>query len=117
LKKTIQENLFSYIKESFDDPLTEKQKDLIMILEVIEIVKYVVHLNKSWTGRPSEDRCALARAFIEKAVYNLDNNRMLIDLLHNMPSLRMICEFVQRNDILSESTFSRAFAEFAQSCL
>lgn len=91
----------------------EKQKDLIMILEVIGIEKYVQHLNESWTGRPPEDRCCLARAFVAKAVYNLDNTRMLIDLLHNMPPLRKICGFVQRSDISSESTFSRAFSEFA----
>jgi hypothetical protein len=36
-------------------------------LEVIEIEKYVVHLNGSWTGRPPEDRCALARSFAEFA--------------------------------------------------
>ena len=113
LKKTIQENLFPYLRECLDDPLTEKQKDLIMILEVIEIERYVAHLNASWTGRPPEDRCALARSFVGKAVYNLDNTRMLIDLLHNMPPLRKICGFVQRSDIPSESTFSRAFQEFA----
>jgi hypothetical protein len=113
LKKTIQENLFPHLRECFDDPLTEKQKDLIMILEVIEIEKYVHHLNNSWTGRPPEDRCTLARSFVAKAVYNLANTRMLIDLLHNMPTLRKICGFVQRKNIPSEATFSRAFAEFA----
>jgi len=115
LKKTIQENLFPHLRECLDDPPTEKQKDLIMILEVVEIEKYVTHLNSSWTGRPPEDICPLARAFVAKAVYNLDNTRMLIDLLHNMPSLRKICGFVQRNSIPSESTFSRAFPEFALS--
>ena len=117
LKKTIQENLFPYLRECLDDPLTEKQKDLIMILEVIEIERYVAHLNASWTGRPPEDRCALARSFVGKAVYNLDSTRMLIDLLRNMPPLRKICGFVQKSDIPSESTFSRAFQEFALSGL
>jgi len=117
LKKTIQENLFPHLRECLDDPLTEKQKDLIMILEVIEIEKYVAHLNDSFTGMPPEDRCAPARSFAAKAVYNLDNTRMLIDLLHNMPPLRKICWFIQRRDIPSESTFSRAFAEFAGSGL
>lgn len=87
------------------------------ILEVVEIEKYIAHLNDSWTGKLPEDRCPLARSFVAKAVYNLDNTRMLIDLLHNMPPLRKICGFVQRNDIPSESTFSRAFAEFALSGL
>lgn len=67
--------------------------------------------------RPPEDRCPLARSFVAKAVYRLDNTRILIDFLHNMPPLRKICGFVQRNDIPSESTFSRAFAEFAFSGL
>ena len=113
LKRTIQENLFPYLRECLDDPLTEKQKDLIMILEVIEIEKYVRHLNDSWTGRPPKDRCALSRSFVAKAVYNIDNTRMLVELLHNMPSLRKICGFAQKRDIPSESTFSRAFGEFA----
>jgi len=113
LKKTIQENLFPHMAECLDDHLTEKQKDLIMILEVIEIEKHVKRLNDSGTGRPPEDCCALARSFVAKAVYNLDNTRILIDILHNIPSLRKICGFVQRRDIPSESTFSRAFAEFA----
>ena len=86
-----------------------------MILEVVEIEKYAAHLNNSWKGRPPEDRCPLARSFVAKAVYNLANTRMLIDLLHNMPPLRKICGFVRRNDIPSEATFSRAFAEFATS--
>ena len=77
LQKTIQENLFPHLRECLNDPLTEKQKDLIMILEVVEIEKYVAHLNNSWAGRPPEDRCPLARSFVAKAVYNLDNTRML----------------------------------------
>ena len=40
--------------------------------------------------------------------------RMLVDMLHAMPNLRMICGFVRRIDIPSESTFPRAFAEFAR---
>src|SRR4030066_2557894 len=109
LKKTIQENLFPHLRECFDDPLTEKQKDLIMILEVVEIEKYVAHLNDSWTGRPPEDRCPLARSFVAKAVYRLEKKRRLIDFLHNMGSFMKICGVVRRKDISSESTFSRAF--------
>src|SRR5450756_177969 len=62
---------------------------------------------------PPEDRRPLARAFVAKAVYNLPTTRVLIDFLHNMPSLRKICGLARRNDIPSEPTFSRAFAEFA----
>jgi hypothetical protein len=106
--------LFPHLRECLDDPLTEKQRDLIMILEVIGIEKHVPSpVNASSTGRPPEDRRPLARAFVAKVVYNLPTTRVLIDFLHNMPSLRKICGFVRRNDIPSEPTFSRAFAKFA----
>ena len=75
--------MFPHLREYLDDPLTEKQKGIIMALEVVQIEKYVQHLNKLWTGQPSEDRCYLARIIVTKAVYNLDNTRILIDLLHN----------------------------------
>ncbi len=67
-----------------------------------------------WMGRTPEDRRPIARAFVAKAVYDLPTTRMLIEMLHTMPNLRMICGFVRKNDIPSESTFSRAFAEFAR---
>ena len=118
LKTRIQENLFPHLRECFDDPLTEKQKDLIMILEVVEVEQYVPSLvYAASTGRPPEDRRPIARAFVAKAVYNLPTTHILIDLLHTMPSLRMICGFVAKADIPSEPTFSRAFAEFARTDL
>lgn len=48
-----------------------------------------------WPGRPSKDRLAIARAFLAKSVYGLAHTRQLPH----------------------ESTFSRAFAEFAHSQL
>ena len=66
-------------------------------------------------GRPSKDRCALARAFIAKSVWNLQSTRALIDRLMVDTCLRRLCGWQRRSEIPSESTFSRAFAEFAQS--
>ncbi|MCP4375335.1 MAG: transposase, partial [bacterium] len=48
-----------------------------------------------------------------KAVYNLSTTRMLIDRLMCDKTLRRICGWERQSDIPSESTFSRAFAEFA----
>ncbi|MBA4417844.1 MAG: hypothetical protein C0392_08030 [Syntrophus sp. (in: bacteria)] len=50
LKTRIQENLFPHLRECLDDPLTEKQKDLIMILEVIEIERYVTREQRKMPG-------------------------------------------------------------------
>jgi IS5 family transposase len=113
LKTRIQDNLFPHLKECCNDPLTAIQKDLVTSLEVIEIEKYVSSPSYHWMGRTPEDRRPIARAFVAKAVYDLHTTRMLVDMLHTMPNLRMICGFVRNGDIPSESTFSRAFAEFA----
>jgi IS5 family transposase len=113
LKTRVQDNLFPHLKECCNDPLTTIQKDLVMCLEVIEIEKYVSSPYYHWMGRIPEDRRPIARAFVAKATYNLPTTRMLIDMLHTMPNLRMICGFVKKRDIPSESTFSRAFADFA----
>lgn len=46
---------------------------------------------------------------------SIKTTRALIEALHTMPNLRMICGFVKKNDMPSESTFSRAFGEFTKS--
>lgn len=114
LKMRVQDNLFPHLKECCHDPLTQIQKDLVMSLEVIEIEKYVSSGSYHWMGRTPEDRRPIARAFVAKAVYDFPTTRMLVDMIHTMPNLRMICGFVRKSDIPSESTFSRAFAEFAR---
>ena len=68
-------------------------------------------------GRPPEDRRALARAFLAKAVWDLPTTRHLIDRLGADPSLRRLCGWPRLGDIPSEATFSRAFAEFSASRL
>jgi IS5 family transposase len=114
LKGRLQENLFPHLRECCSDPLTKIQKDLVTTLEIVEIEKYVCSPLYHWMGRTPEDRRPIARAFVAKAVYDLPTTRMLVDMLHTMPNLRMICGFVRDIDIPSESTFSRAFGEFAQ---
>jgi hypothetical protein len=52
---------------------------------------------------------------VAKAVYNFQTTRDLIEALHSMVNLRKICGFIKKQDIPSESTFSRAFNEFASS--
>ncbi len=72
-----------------------------------------------WTGpgRPREDRQALARGFIAKAVWGLPTTRHLIDRLKVDPTLRRLCGGSRVAEIPSEATFSRAFAECSQSRL
>jgi hypothetical protein len=55
----------------------------------------------------------MAHAFLAKAVYQIPTTRALIDALKARPTLRRLCGWERATDIPSESTFSRAFADFA----
>jgi hypothetical protein len=108
----IQGTLFPRLEEELP-PLTQKQQQLISILEIVRIEEFVCSFCYGFRGRPEKNRRAILRAFAAKAVYNMPTTRMLIERLHSDSSLRRICGFEFRNEIPSESVFSRAFAEFA----
>ncbi len=57
---------------------------------------------------------ALARAFLAKAIYNMATTEILIERLNSDLSLRRLCGYERRNQLPSQSTFSRAFKEFAE---
>ena len=112
----IQNNLFPHLEEILD-PLTEKQKKLVAILELIRIENFVPAAQLGLPGRPPEDRQAIARAFIAKMVYNFSTTVALIEQLRTSTNVRRICGWEHRSDIPSETSFSRAFAEFANTSL
>jgi hypothetical protein len=136
LMSAIQGELFPHFQKSLDEPLSDKQKKLISILELIEIEKYVQSSSYQWMGRKIKDRCAIARGFVAKAVYDMPTTRSLIEGLHDKANLRRICGFnkqpyktvyevvekvgklervaMKKSTLPSESTFSRAFTEFSE---
>jgi len=50
LKAKIQVDLFPHLEENFKDFMTDKQKKLIMILEMVEIERYVRSPEYQWMG-------------------------------------------------------------------
>ena len=110
----IQRSLFPFLEEELG-PMTEKQRKLVGILELIRIEDSLGYTHK--TGRKPADRKLIARAFVAKAVYNFSMTRELLDRLKCDKVLRRICGWESPNQIPSESTLSRAFAEFAESRL
>jgi hypothetical protein len=94
-------------------PLSEKQQQLVTVLEFSRVESFIPHWHGS-VGCPLEDRCAIARAYVAKAVYNMPTTVVLIERLQNDKSLRRLCGWEGKSEIPSESTFSRAFAEFAE---
>jgi len=109
----IQRVLFPLIKEEIEEPLTEKLKQLVKILELVRIEDFI-RIPSYWHGQSPKDRKQIARAFVAKAVYNMTSTRELIDRLKTTPALRRICGWERASEIPHESSFSRAFAEFAQ---
>ena len=108
----LQGHLFPWMRED-DDPVTEALGRLITTLDVIGLEAFVPEPPRG-PGRPPEDRRALARAFVAKAVLCIPTTSALIERLDVDKSLRRILGWERRAQVPSEATFSRAFAEFAQ---
>jgi hypothetical protein len=111
----IQGFLFPMLREEVGR-LTAQHERLVIVLNVVRVEAFV----QMWSGlpgRPLEDRHALARAFVAKAVLNLPTTASLIERLAVDATLRRLCGWERASQVPSESTFSRAFAEFAASAL
>jgi Transposase domain (DUF772) len=91
--------------------LTDKLCHLAQILEVIRIEEKVESPPKNKRGRPQIDRTSMARAFVAKTFLRMPDTRSLIESLKHSPSLRQLCGM---ENVPSEPTFSRAFAQFAK---
>jgi hypothetical protein len=111
----IQAFLFPMLREEVG-PLTAQHERLVIVLEMAPVGSFI-NIWPGLPGRPPEDRHALARAFIAKAVLDLAATTGLIERLAVDVVLRRLCGWERASQVPSESTFSRAFAEFAQSSL
>ena len=109
--------LFPHLETVLDEPLTQKLKQFIRILDVVGIEKHTASPFAQWMGRKQADRRPIARAFLAKAVYDLPTTQLLLEILRLQPTLRRLCGFEYQRDIPSASTFSRAFAEFSEAGL
>jgi hypothetical protein len=111
----IQGFLFPRLREEIG-PLTAQHERLVIVLEVARIEAFV-QMWPGLPGRPPQDRHALARAFVAKAVLDLPTTSSLIERLAVDAALRRLCGWERASQVPSESTFSRAFGEFAASAL
>ena len=121
MKLTLRQQLaqFSHLLQTELFPLLEqltgemkgKARRLATVLEMIPMARFVPAAG--WLGRPRKDRAAVACAFVAKAVYGFTTTRQLLDALERDPQLRQLCGWKWAWQVPHESTFSRAFAEFA----
>ncbi|MGH9697670.1 MAG: transposase [Bryobacteraceae bacterium] len=94
-------------------PLAEKARLLVGVLDMLPLSRWIA-ARRGWQGRPSKDRQALGAAFLAKAIYGLETTRHLLERLRSDGQLRCLCGWNTVRQIPHESTFSRAFAEFAE---
>src|SRR5258708_7686313 len=104
--------LLIQLLESCAPNFTSVHLDLMLVLEIL-CVESMIPAPACGRGRPSEDRRPLFRSFVAKAALNVSETRELIERLHTDESLARVVGYSSRALIPSESTFSRAFAEFA----
>ena len=114
----LQGELIGLVEQDYTG-LTPKLEQIIRAFEFTQI-ELAVYRDRGYAqgrgvGQPEADRCALACAFLAKAVLDLKTTRALIDRLQADSKLRRLCGFDLRHALPSESTFSRAFDEFAAS--
>ena len=107
----IQGFLFPLLREEVG-PLCYQHERLVIVLDMAKIEAFAL-MWPALPGRPQQDRYALARAFVAKMVLNLPTTSSLIDRLRVDATLRRLCGWVSVRRLPSESTFSRAFTEFA----
>jgi hypothetical protein len=112
----IQSALFPWLHEEVD-PVTAALEKLIIVLDTIGLQAFVPPPPRFGRGRMPDDRRALARAFVAKAVLGVPTTAALIERLAVDKSLRRICGWERAKQVPSAATFSRAFAEFAASDL
>ncbi len=108
----LQSELFPTLESQLGE-LSETARRLITILELIPLSRFVPS-SQGWNGRPPRDRNAIASAIVAKAVYNLPRTSDLLERLRSDEQLRLICGWKRGETLPHESTFSRAFTEFAQ---
>ena len=109
----IQHTLFPWMEEVLD-PLTEKQREFVRVVELADVQKHIRPYRWQGIGRRREDRLAIVLAFVAKAVYNIPTTKALIAFLRDSKNLRRLCGWEHPDGIPSESTFSRAFEEFSR---
>ena len=110
-----QDRLFPRL-ESELGPMGARYELFVTVLELVRVEALLPCID-GLVGRPVEDRAALARAFMAKAVFDIPTTRALIERLQVDGRLCRLCGWSGVGRLASEATFSRAFAEFAESGL
>jgi hypothetical protein len=95
-------------------PLGEKGELFVATVELLRPERFIERFEWAGVGCPRKWRLPILLAFIAKSVWNFPTTRALLDRLAHDPALRRLCGWEKAAQAPHESTFSRAFAEFAK---
>ena len=114
----LQQDLFPLLQENLGK-LTEPMHKLATAISAVksEIPPNILCDSSYLPGRPRKSRQAIFNAFIAKAVFNIPTTRDLIERLRYDKTMRRLCGWYYPWDVPCESTFSRAFGEFAENSI
>ena len=113
LWKSIQSWLFPVLEDELGE-LDDKHRQFVAVCELCAPQDHMTSDQWCGNGCPPSDRLALCKAYIAKAVWDFATTRDLIDALRHRPALRRLCGWESLGNVPSESTFSRAFGQFAR---
>lgn len=108
-----QQQLFPVLTEELG-VLSDKHQAVALAFGALDLAD-LDQPRPSGPGRPPHDRVAMLRAFLAKAQLNLPKTQDLVERLHSDATLRRLCGWERATEVPSESTFSRVFAELAES--
>jgi len=94
--------------------LSKSHESILYVLDRLDFEQFI-QVFMGYQGRPKENRQAILRSFVAKAILNLPTTRALLDRLSIDAVLRRLMGWERKSDIPSEATFSRAFKEFSDS--
>lgn len=109
----LQRQLFPMLLQEVGE-LGEKDRQFVQVIGLLSLGKFLEAFRWKGIGCPPHERAWLLHAFIAKAVFQFTTTEALVDALKGRPTLRRLCGWERLSDIPSLSTFSRAFAQFAQ---
>src|SRR3972149_8417972 len=105
---SIQNTLFPWLGKELE-PLTEKQQEFVRVIELAEVQKHMSPYRWQGIGRKRDDRLAIVKAFVAKAVYNFPTTKVLIAYLHDSTNLRRLWGGGGKGGSPSGSPLSPAF--------
>ena len=109
---TIQPSLFNFLEDEVGE-IDEEQKLFVRVAESLELRQIAARYGWCGNGRKPSSRLAIFKLLLMKHVWNWPETKDALGEVRRSPALRRLCGWEAKADIPSESTVSRAFADFA----